>query len=406
MKNILFYVSTMILLLISCDKEERVIEKIDFKTKYMLSSEIEAKLAVDTVPWKHQISASQYATKGDYKNALVQWNIAMGSKRKNFTSDQIDSLNQKYTKVKASDYIIEQAKSNQVIIINEAHHNSFHRSFTKSLLKELYASGYKNLGLEALSYKDDLDSLNNIRKYPIQKTGYYIKDPQFGNLIREALNIGYTVFPYETKNEEANGKPREIDQARNIQKMIEAAPNEKFLIHCGYDHVLEGTYESWEKTMAGRLTEYTGINPFTINQVVYSEESKPEFSAPLLKAFDIKESSVVIDKEGNPFKYERKKSWTDIAIFHPKTEYIDNRPNWIFENGNKNVSIKLDDIQIKFPLMVFAFKAGEDINKAVPIDITEVASIKETCHLGLKKGSYTIVVTNGNESIKFQQTIE
>ncbi|WP_108804441.1 hypothetical protein [Aquimarina sp. Aq107] len=391
-------------LVTSC-KEEKIIEQVDFKTKYMFSSEIESQLAKDTVSWKYQIAASQYATKGDYKNAVNQWDIAMGIKRKGFTENQVDSINQKYTKVNANDYILEQAKKNQVIIINEAHHNSFHRSFTKSLLKQLYDLGYKNLGLEALSYKDDLDSLNNIRKYPIQKTGFYTKDPQFGNLIREALEIGYTLFPYETKNEEANGKPREIDQAKNIQKAMEAKPNEKFLIHCGYDHALEGNYDYWEKAMAGRLTEYTGIDPLTINQVKYSQQSTSEYNFPLLNALDIKESSVVIDKKGKPLKHQKGDAWSDVAIFHPTSTYINNKPDWLFKNGNQNVTINLEKIQIEFPIMVLAFNEGENINTAVPIDITEVKSSKENCNLGLKKGTYTIVITNGNKSLKFKQRV-
>ncbi len=402
-----FFLITILFLITSCKEEKRLIEKIDYKTDYKFSSEIEERIAKDTVPWKYQISASDYATKGDYKNALIQWDLAMGGNEKKFTKNQIDSINSNYSKVKATDYIIEQAKNNQIVIINEAHHNSFHRVFTKSLLQELFDIGYKNLGLEALSYKDDIDSLQKIRKYPIKKTGYYIEDPRFGDLVREALKIGYNVFPYETKDfGNTTTESREIEQAKNIQNVIESKPNEKFLIHCGFDHNLEGVHPSWGNTMASRLNEYTGINPLTINQVAYSEKSKPEFNHPLLKALNIKESSIVIDKDNNPLKYKREKAWTDIAVFHPNTEYINNRPNWLFENGNKSVYIKLEDIEIEFPIMVLAFKKGEDINKAIPVDLIEVKTKTENCNLGLKKGIYEIVLTNGKQSLKFEQKVK
>ncbi|WP_157824485.1 hypothetical protein [Flavobacterium sp. ALD4] len=400
-----FYILSIVLLLSSCKVSKNVIEKIDFKTEYKFSSEIENKVFTDTVPWKYQISASEYATKGDYKNALIHWDFAMRTSEKEYSKSQIDSINQTYSKVNATDYIIEQANKNQVIIINEAHHNSFHRVFTKSLLKKLYENGYTNLGFEALGNGDYLDSTLNNRKYPILKTGYYIKDPQFGNLVRDALEIGYNLFAYEDIAE-GNGKQREIEQAKNIQQVINSKPNEKFLIHCGFDHALEGTHQSWEKAMAGRLTEYTGINPLTINQVVYSEKSNGKFNHPLLKALDIKEPTIIIDKKNNPFKYEREEAWTDIAVFHPNTDYIDNRPNWLFENGNKNVFIALGDIQLEFPVMVLAYKKGEDINVAVPIDIIEVVNKTENCNLGLKKGVYEIVVTNGKESFKFEQKVK
>lgn len=385
--------------------EKRVIEKIDFETEYKFSSEIEDKIAKDTVPWKYQLSAWDYATKGDYKNALIQWDLAMKTEEKSYSKTQIDSINQKYTKVKAADYIIEQSKKNQVVIINEAHHNSLHRVFTKSLLQKLFDNGYKNLGLEALGNGEYLDSTLNSRKYPILKSGRYIKDPQFGNLVRDALEIGFELFAYENIGK-GGGKPREIEQAKNIQKIISSKPDEKFLIHCGFAHAYEGTSKAWEKAMAGRLTEFTGINPLTINQVLYSERSKPEYNHPLLKALDIKESSVIIDKDSNPLKYEREEAWTDIAVFHPNTEYIDKRPNWLFENGNKNVSISLKGIQIEFPVMVLAFKKGEDINLAVPNDITELKSQTDNCNLGLKNGNYNIVVTNGRESVKFEHSVK
>lgn len=392
-------------MLSSCKEEKRIIEKIDFKTEYKFSSDIENKVAKDTVPWKYQISASDFATKGDYKNALIQWDLAMEPRERNFTKGQIDSVNSKYSKVNAIDYIVEQAKKNQVVIINEAHHNSFHRVFTKSLLKKLYNKGYKNLGLEALSNGKRNDTLLNKRKHPVQETGYYIKDPQFGDLVRTALQIGYHVFPYE-QTTNSNGKPREIEQAKNIQKVIQSRPNEKFLIHSGFDHALEGKHNYWEKAMAGRLTEFTGINPLTINQVVYSEKSKPEFNHPLLKAFNIKESSIIIDKENNPLRYDRGEAWNDLAVFHPTTKYVNNRPKWLFEYGNKNISIALTEIQIEFPVMVLAFKKGEDINFSVPVDITEVKTKTTNCNLGLKKGAYEIVVTNGKESVKFGQFVK
>jgi len=396
MKNYLI-LTVFLLSIISCNNEKRLIETIEFNNNYKFSSEIEKKVETDTEDWKYQISAENFAAKGDYQNALKHWDLAMGTRERNFTPKQIDSINQKYKIVSAKDYIIEQSKVNQVIIINEAHHNSSHRVFTKSLLQELYDNGYKNLGLEALANGEGFDALLNERKYPIQKTGNYIKDAQFGNLVRDALSIGYHLFAYENFGK-GGGKPREIEQAKNIQKMIDQKPNEKFLIHCGFDHALEGNHDYWEKAMAGRLTEYTGINPFTINQTQYSERSKSEYNNPFFKSLNIKEPS---------YKYERGESWTDVAVFHPNTEYINDRPNWLFQNGNKNIPIELKEIDIPFPVMVFAFKKGENINNAIPIDIYEVKDKTINPHLALRKGKYAIVVVNKeNDARKFELKVE
>ncbi len=384
---------------------EREIQQIDFSTDYKFSSEIEEQILHDTLAWRYQISASDFAEKGDYQNALIHWDMGMPTQDKNYTKTEIDSINSKYSVVNAAEYIIQESQKNQVVMINEAHHNSMHRAFTKSLLQRLFDNGYKNLGLEALENGDYFDSALDNRGYPIQTTGYYTKAPQFGDLVREAIKIGYNVFAYENIGS-GSGKFREIEQAKNIQKVIDSRPNEKFLIHCGFAHLMEGTYASWEKAMAGRLTEYTGINPLTINQVEYSERSKAEFNHPLLKALDIKESSILIDEDNNPLKYERGEAWADIAVLHPNTEYVNDRPNWLFENGNKNISVELSDIPIEFPVMVLAFKKGEDINKAVPIDIMEVENKKENAHLALEKGAYEIVVTNKVKSFKFEKIVD
>jgi len=392
-----------IYLFVSCT--EREIQQIEFSTEYKFTSEIEEQILTDTIPWKYQISAADFAKKGDYQKALIHYDLGMPTQDRNYTKTEIDSVNSKFSVVNAAEYIIHEAQKNQVVMINEVHHNSMHRAFTKSLLKALFDNGYKNLGLEALDRGEHLDSALNNRGYPIQKTGYYTQDPQFGDLIREAIKIGYNVFAYENIGFET-GKVREIGQAKNIQKVIESKPHEKFLIYCGFDHLMEGNYSGWEKAMAGRLTEYTGINPLTINQEEYSERSKTKFNQPLLKAFDIRESSVLIDKDNNPLKYEQDEAWADIAVLHPNTKYVNNRPNWLFENGNQNVSVELKDIPIEFPVLVLAYKKGEDINQAVPIDILEVENSTDKCHLALRSGDYEIVVTNKIQSVKFEKMVK
>lgn len=387
----------------SC-KKERTYEKVEFKNQYKFLDEIKKELEKDTTSWKYQAAAWEYSFSGDYSKALTSWG-KMGGVDKKYKKEQVDSINEKYTKVNAVDYIVEEAKKHRITIINEAHHSSLHRVFTKSLLQNLYDEGYRNLGLEALSNRPYLDSLLNSRKYPIFDTGYYTKEVQFGNLIREALEIGYNVFAYESTDENAMGKFREIEQAKNIVKVIEQKPNEKFLIHCGFAHVYEGDYERWEKTMTGRIKEYTGINPLTINQVQFSERHKPEFNPPLYKAVNVKEPSILLDVNKKPYKYTIKDSYTDITVFHPITKYVNNRPEWLFTY--KPVELSLTDAPIDFPVMVLVYKKGEAINKAIPVDIVEIIDATDKAYLALNKGNYNIVITNKKqESLKFDMHIK
>ena len=405
MKNL--HVFLTILLIISCKEQQRTFEEIDFQNPYKFSYEIENEVAKDTTSWKYQMSAQAYANNTDYSNALKHWDLAMNtSEKEQLTKEEIDSINLAYRPANAVQFITEQAKSHKVVIINEAHHNSMHRFFTKALLQNLFEIGYKNIGFETLGNGEYLDSLLMERQYPIQETGYYTKDPQFGDLVRTALKIGFDVFPYE-QTSGSNGKPREIEQARNIQKEIKKRPNEKFLIHCGFNHAFEGVHESWEKAMAGRLTEFTGIDPLTIDQVEYSERSKTKFNNPLLNALDIKEPSVLIDQDQEPLKYKIKERWTDLAVFHPKTEFVENRPNWLFKNDNMSVPIELDNIEISYPIMVLAYRKGENLKKAVPIDLIEITEKSDKKNLALGRGEYEIVVTNlKGKASKFDLSVE
>ena len=411
MKRILLLI--LIGIVVSCKNDKRKFEQINFETEYLFDSEIEKKILSDTTPnshfgtgFRYQVGAADYATKGNYRNALATWDLAMGTSQKDYNQTQSDSINGLYKKVNAFDYITENAKHNQVLIINEAHHSSRHRVFTKSLLQKLYDSGYKNIGFEALTNGKDKDSLLNTRKYPVQITGYYVKDPQFGDLVRTALEIGYYVFSYEDTTD-ADGKEREIHQAKNIQRVIENKPKEKFLIHCGFAHALKGNVSGWERAMAGRLEEYTEIQPLTVNQVYYSEKSKPEFNNPLLKALNLIEPTVLIDGMGNPMRYEYRESFSDIAVLHPNTNYVNGRPDWLFNNGNKATQLNLKDINISFPVMVFAYKKGEDIAAAVPIDIVEIENQTDQTLLALRKGQYEIVVQNlDGDARKFQLNVE
>ncbi len=404
MKLINIFTSLIFCLIFLNCNAQKILHPIEFENPYLFNSEIEKKVKEDSVSWKYQISAGKYASKGDFKNALRNWSKAFGGSDRNFTNYEIDSINSIYKIVPAKEYIIQQSKKNRVIIINEAHHYSFHRVFTKSLLQDLYNQGYKNLGVEALSNGDKLDSKLNNRKYAIQESGYYTQDPNFGNMLRTALNLGYNVFAYE-QTEDLNGKEREIAQAKNIQKKMNERPNEKLIIHCGFDHSLEGEHNNWEKAMAGRLKEFTGVNPLTINQVKYSERNNRNYNQPILKALKIEKPSILIDSENTAFQYEKNNSWTDIAILHPNTLYIKGRPQWLVTDDTKLVEFENKNFKIDYPVMALAYKKGENIKKAIPVDIVELQSKSDKAYFVLDKGGYNIVVAN-KEDLSFKYELE
>jgi hypothetical protein len=101
---------------------------------------------------------------------------------------------------------MDRASREEMIIINEAHHNASHRAFASSLLQGLYDRGYRYLGVETLAN----DSLNTT-KFANLNSGFYSKEPEFGNFLYQALKIGFKLFPYDA---EGNGKEREIGKQK------------------------------------------------------------------------------------------------------------------------------------------------------------------------------------------------
>ena len=200
---------------------------------YFFQHDIVQQIEQDTTAWKWQTAAATYARSGHYFDALNSFDIATNARIYSPTTAD-STFYRSLTPVDARDYILKRAKNEEIVIINEAHHNPKHRLFTKSLLRELYQNGFRYLGLEALD-----DTQINTRKFPNQTSGFYTNEPEFGNLIHEAIQLGFTVFGYEA-TEFANAKEREIAQAKNILAFLGTQPKGKVLIHCGFDHAYEG----------------------------------------------------------------------------------------------------------------------------------------------------------------------
>ncbi|AUD06073.1 hypothetical protein [Spirosoma pollinicola] len=143
---------------------------------YPLKAQILASLQQDSSRRNTDEAAFAFSCIGDYgqalrfndKNTIPQWTL------KGFIK-HADTLAIQHSKpVPAQEYIIQRAQSEQLVIINEAHHNPPHRVFTASLLKGLYQAGFRYLAAETLYASD---STLNQRGYPLIGSGYYTREP-------------------------------------------------------------------------------------------------------------------------------------------------------------------------------------------------------------------------------------
>jgi hypothetical protein len=208
--------------------------------------------------------------------------------------------------------------------------------------------------------------------------------------------MGFEVFAYETTRG-TNGKEREIDQARNIQQVLQRNPAARMLIYCGHSHVQEGSLAtSWEKAMAGRLKEFTGIDPLTINQEPMTERGSPDRDDPLYRRVPVTEPTVLVDAAGKAFNGFKDPKQFDIQVFHPRSTYVHGRPQWLLMGGKrKPYVLRPEQLTVGFPCLVLAYRANEDKQQAVPADVAEVKSPEEEKALILAPGGYTVDVRNG-----------
>lgn len=356
---------------------------------YKFAGHLEEEMESDTTPWKYQMGATRFSISGNYKRALEIWD--MNGVRQYKLSEKDSLYLTQYSPADACMYILDRSEQEHIIIINEAHHIAKHRHFTASLLQGLYDKGYRYLGLEALFEKE-----LNERGYPVSESGFYIQEPEFGNLVAQAIRIGYVIFGYEA-SEGKNGKEREIEQAQNIKSFMDNNPDGKVIIHCGFNHVFENDYQPWEKAMAGRLKEYTGINPFTVNQEILTEKGAPERTHPIVNSLKTDYPVVLVSERGEVFNGFSHPGQTDVVVVHPPTTYPHNRPHWIQTDRN---AFRIPDSLVKeVPALVKVYRKNESTEVGIPADVVEVQSMDDDPTLFLAPGTYTLIVRNSDYTI-------
>jgi len=382
----------------------------------------------------------EYTFIGEYEKALAIYDAQGGAYEKISEKDSL--LFKRYTPVSASDYILEKAKTNQIVFINEAHHNPQHRAFTSSILKDFYDIGYRYLGLEALYPNKKIES----EEGPVLTSGYYVREPLMADMIRMALDYGFKIFSYEGshihvqqltekyKKEQAKSNSnvtsinpdgtvattnynlinaemnaRDMAQAIKINKVIQENPTAKILIYAGFGHIKERKSADW-KPLAYNLNKISGINPLTIDQVRMTSRIDENLESPYYRTANISTPSIYVNQEENqpfvtleynPSAEDFYSRFYDIQIFHPRPIYIKNRPNWLSMNGYR----KAYDIEhlIKnktCPCLVKAYILGDDVRTAIPIDVIEVTKNRMK-DLMLPSGSYKVII----EDQKRKETI-
>ncbi len=283
--------------------------------------------------------------------------------------------------------------NNQIVIINEAHDRLVQRAFIYELLPLLKDKGFTHLAMETLSQPtSNLDI----------STGFYTSEPVMGEVYRKALELGFQLIAYEDANN--NASMRDSIQAVNLKNQLFVEGKLlKTAIICGYGHLYEWSESPETKMMGQFLGELTGVNPLTIDQVLFGEYSDNSYMATFYEALD-QDSSIVCSRTSfsnfiPPF--------SDVYIIHPRTKFFHNRPEYITLNQEKKW-VEMEGRERT--ILAQAYLASEirnkkDFIKRIPTDQTTYFE-KGNCYLALCPNvQYVIVFRDERNRIIYKKSI-
>jgi hypothetical protein len=152
----------------------------------------------------------------------------------------------------------------RVVMCNEAHNGMLRcvrtREIGRRLLPVARDAGCRHLAMEALPHDRPFE-------------GGYLDQPEMRALIDEAVQLGFELIPYETRDTRSpfveGGvdmeivNARERDQAANLAA---ALPDTALLVWCGNSHQSKRPSEDGWTPMGWCFRELTGIDFFAVDQ--------------------------------------------------------------------------------------------------------------------------------------------
>lgn len=285
------------------------------------------------------------------------------------------------------------AKSNRVIMLNEANSKGLHRAFALSLLSDLYRQGFRYLAMEML---------NNFSNHALSKltlhTGYYTAEPVAGELVRAALAMGYKLVSYEdTAASRHSVGQRDSIQAQNIYKVLQEDTAARILVYASYAHISKKVSPDGYVPMGLAFKNLSGINPVTIDQTDMTEESNfgygRVFWQAYLQKYPLKAASIAL-MNNEPVNVTGNDLY-DLCVIHPPAIYQDGRPTWLTLGGIRQpFYVKPPTVNTYLVQAYYQDEIAGNDNKPwqlVPADQTYIPGGKKSYLLYLKKGKYTVL---------------
>lgn len=257
--------------------------------------------------------------------------------------------------VDALDGITRLASDRKIVLINEVHHNAQTRVLTLELLPRLRALGFRYIALEALVSDPGLAE----RGYPVRNSGTeYLLEPIYGEIVREAIRLGFVLVPYDSNVASDDGQAREVGQADNIYRQVFTKdPQARLIVAAGYAHVDKAMGRLGPvKPMAMILAKLTDSNPLSIDQAQFLEvDWSDDDYHRLVKRFPSDAAEILVDKQtGQPWSADPK--LYDVSVINPPTlsmkafgnvSNVTPKPTWLEIGGIQHIDLKASNFMFR-----------------------------------------------------------
>ncbi len=313
-----------------------------------------------------QILVTEWSMFGRIGEAEAAFNISQKSLP---TAEPLPAAGD-WNAVPAADYIAGAVAGRRILVVNEAHHRPQTRLLTLALLPKLRAQGFDHFAIEGL---DPADKGLAARGYPTEKSGYYTQEPLYGEIVREALRLGFVVHAYEPEDAgHMAPQERETAQAQALREILEKDPHARLFVHAGYAHVdkAPGRLPGNARPMAAELWRLTGMEPYTVDQTMLGSGDMSDPASPyrhMVESFPIQVSSVLVPRKGGP-AWSYRPEYHDLTVLLPRSDPSEMRPGWLSRGGlRRSLRIKSAACNGSFPCLFEAFHASEG-DDAIPAD--------------------------------------
>jgi hypothetical protein len=166
-----------------------------------------------------------------------------------------------------------------VVMANEAHNGLARCVRTREvgvrIIQAAHQAGVRRLAMEALPSPGN-EAPEPIREIP-SATGGYLAQPDMRRLITTALELGWSLWAYEANVDVGKSESerlslettnwREREQAKNLCRVVAAAPGDPLLVWCGNSHASRQGGSGWIP-MGRHFADTSGIQHFVIDQDV------------------------------------------------------------------------------------------------------------------------------------------